>query len=511
MAGKKGTEIREFGDFQTPEELARQVTRLLRQLDITADYILEPTCGQGAFLLAAAEDFPEARRIFGFDINSSYVSEASRRVLHAPEPERVVIKQSDFFTFDWKTIFNNADLKSPTWLLLGNPPWVTNAELGTLQSHNLPQKSNIGRLRGIEAKTGKSNFDISEWMLLCYLDWLRDCEGVIAVLCKTAVARRVLARIWRGGYLVSSARLYTFDAAKYFSVAVDACLFVVEVRRGSQSQTCPVYSTLELTKPTFTIGYCDGFLLSDVEGYMRWCHLRGLDTRYTWRSGIKHDCSKVMELFTSESGLCNRLGEEVDIEEALLFPLLKGSDIGNRNTRHRGFMLVTQRTIGEDTQSIEHIAPKTWRYLQGHASLMGARRSSIYRNRPAFSIFGVGEYSFEPWKVAVSALHKNLNFVKVGPANSRPVVFDDTVYFLSCKSEAEADFLCGILNSAPAQEFFRSMIFWSDKRPITIDLLKRLHLGKLARDLGQSESYLRYEQPLVPRVQDRGQVQPTLF
>jgi hypothetical protein len=83
------------------------------------------------------------------------------------------------------------------WLILGNPPWVTNADLGAIESNNLPNKSNFQGRSGIEAITGKSNFDISECMLLRYLDWLEGTEGAIAVLCKTAIARKILLHTWR--------------------------------------------------------------------------------------------------------------------------------------------------------------------------------------------------------------------------------------------------------------------------------------------------------------------------
>ena len=45
----------EFGDFQTPLPLAREIGALLKAQDVRADTVFEPTCGLGAFLQAAAE------------------------------------------------------------------------------------------------------------------------------------------------------------------------------------------------------------------------------------------------------------------------------------------------------------------------------------------------------------------------------------------------------------------------------------------------------------------------
>src|SRR5205807_849380 len=118
------------------------------------------------------------------------------------------------------------------------------------------------------------------------------------------------------------------------------------------------------------------------------------------------------------------------------------------------FMLVTQRCVGEDTAQIRKNAAQTWDYLVAHSGLLNKRGSSIYRNRPPFSIFGVGDYSFAPWKVAISGFYKKLSFVTVGPANDKAVVLDDTSYFLPCQTKEQASFLTALLNSPTAQEFY---------------------------------------------------------
>ncbi|MFM7189420.1 MAG: SAM-dependent methyltransferase, partial [Microcystaceae cyanobacterium] len=59
----------QFGDFQTPDELAKQATRLLREkFCVDPDLVIEPTCGKGAFLRASLNEFSRAK-ILGFDIN----------------------------------------------------------------------------------------------------------------------------------------------------------------------------------------------------------------------------------------------------------------------------------------------------------------------------------------------------------------------------------------------------------------------------------------------------------
>lgn len=489
MTQKQIKDSRQFGDFQTPDGLAIAANQLLTQLDWEPQSVVEPTCGRGAFLVAALRAFPAVKKAIGLDINKAYLDSIRERLRIEQPSQSVSLLHADFFSLDWLGLLQ--DLPEPI-LVIGNPPWVTSSELGTLGSSNLPEKTNFQRRRGLDAITGKSNFDISEWMILQYIRWLKGRRGYIAVLCKTAVARKVLTHAWKHSEALNSARVYLIDAMKYFGASVDACFFVVEVGK-TKSQDCYVYSNLSDLQPSGHIGYNDAVVVSDVEKYGKWRHLRGADPVYIWRSGIKHDCAKVLELDETATGLQNGYEEALNIENTLLFPLYKSSDIGNGDDRkRRKYLLVTQHLIGEETAHIKKDAPKTWRYLQRHEGAFSKRKSSIYRDRPQFSIFGVGEYTFSPWKVAISGFYKTLRFKCVGPVGERPSVFDDTVYFLPCWSRAEARFLTDVLSSQPAQEFLRSMIFWSNKRPVTAELLRRLDIKALCTELGRESEYQRY-------------------
>jgi len=227
----------EFGDFQTPIELARDVCSLLKRDRFRPASVLEPTCGRGRFVRAALEMFPDLSRLLGYDINRAYVEEARAAATSSYTRAAVEIREGDFFHTNWTTIV--AELPQPI-LVLGNPPWVTNAELGTLGSGNLPAKSNTDNLRGIDALTGSSNFDISEWMLRKNLEWLNQRSGMLAVLCKTSVARKVLLFAWKNSLSLDSAAIYRLDANRHFGASVEACLLVV---RAEQRYTPPPIGT----------------------------------------------------------------------------------------------------------------------------------------------------------------------------------------------------------------------------------------------------------------------------
>ena len=109
----------EFGDFQTPEELAFKLCERLAALGFKPDVVVEPTCGVGAFVLAAARAFPSARSVLGFEVNADYLRALAARLRSDPTSERVALEQADFFSTDWRA---KIDPLEGNLLVLGNFP-----------------------------------------------------------------------------------------------------------------------------------------------------------------------------------------------------------------------------------------------------------------------------------------------------------------------------------------------------------------------------------------------------
>lgn len=461
----------ELGDFQTPDKLAKGVVSLVAGLTSTPKTIVEPTCGEGSFVQAALDAFPSAI-VHGLEVQDSYVRTLEKRFQFSP---RFVLHKENYFDFDWDELI--ANMAKPVWVI-GNPPWVTNTQLMKLESWNLPKKSPQAHLRGYEAQTGKSNFDISESMLRDWFRWCSACGGTLAVICKTSVARKVLQWWWKQNEPAPRSRMHLIDAQAEFGATVSACVLVSSFAETAV-KTCELFESLAAQNPQSTFGLIDGYLISDEPTYRKGRGLLG-KARPQWRSGIKHDLGAVLEFEEEGDELRNRMGETVKLEPHHLYPLLKGSDLWKLGRRPRRAMLVPQTRIGEDTSHIEVRAPRTWEYLKRHEPKFLARKSTIYANKDSFSIFGVGEYTFLPWKVAIGALYKRLDFTLVGPIGGKPVVFDDTVYFLGFATEQEARTALSKLQSPDVQDFLNSMIFWDDMRPIKTEILNRVNLSSMA-------------------------------
>jgi len=472
----------EYGDFQTNKKLTESVCNYLKNKYINPEILLEPTCGKGNFILSAIKTFPSLQQIFGIEIQEKYLWSLKFELLeyflqnpNANKPQ-INLYHCSVFDFDFKMVKNQ--INNRNLLVIGNPPWVTNSTLSTLNSKNLPKKSNFKNAKGIDAITGKGNFDIGEFISLKMLDLFANENGNFAFLIKNSVVKNIVFEQKKNKYPISDIEKHTINAKQEFNASVDASLFVCKFN------STPEFTAKELdfytSKPRVILGWVNNKFASDIEKYTKYQHLDGI-CPFEWRQGIKHDCAKIMELERIDGGFRNALGEEFELEEDLVYGILKSSDLKEDTIDNsRKYTIITQKRIGEETSQILDRLPKTRAYLHQHKEYFLNRKSSIYNGKPMFSIFGVGDYSFKPYKVAISGLYKQTKFTLIKP-NVTVLLLDDTCYFIGFDTFEEAQKIQNLLNQIETQEFIESFMFTDSKRAITKDLLMRIDLTSVSR------------------------------
>lgn len=474
----------EFGDYQTPADFAMRVAQCLAtRYDLKPSAIIEPTFGVGRFLQAGLATFPNVQALYGIEINAAYCSSARHITAeHAPQHTRVELHHEDFFDFDFRKIKAQISRNEPL-LILGNPPWAMNSKLAAMQSANLPQKRNLKGHCGLDAMTGKGNFDIAEAIALRLLSEFREHACWLALLIKTSVAANIVRDAETVLNRSIAADMFVFNAAQIFGVACEACLFVVKPHAVAQSR-CAVYNFDAPERLVRTFGYRSGRFYSNLTDETNGAQIDG-ECQLEWRQGIKHDCARVMELEPVEPHVYrNGLGQLCHFPTAdNIYPLLKSSDIKSRVIRtSRRRVIVTQSKVGEDTAPLEHTNPALWKYLQQHDELMSARKSVIYKKAPPYAMFGVGDYSFKPYKVGISGFYREPIFALI--CGDTPIMMDDTCYFLSFDNYKKALIVAALLNTDTCVNFLKSVAFVDSKRPYTKEVLRRIDLRALANTVG---------------------------
>ncbi|MGN0034043.1 MAG: SAM-dependent methyltransferase [Candidatus Limimorpha sp.] len=477
----------EYGDFQTNQTLANKVAENLKKKGISPNIVVEPTCGEGNFILAILKTFDDVEKIFGIEIQKKHIWQAKFNILDyfLNNPDKVkpevIIAHSSIFGFDYQTIREAIGEKE--LLIIGNPPWVTNSELSSMDSKNLPQKSNFKRHKGLDAMTGKGNFDIAEHITIDLLRNFGHYKGSMAILVKNSVIKNIVYDIPKLKLPIANLEKLNIDAKKEFDVSVGAALFLCQLNKETEA-TCQE-SDFYSSEIKCEFGWKNDRFMSilsadnDIDG----------TSPFEWRQGIKHDCSKVMELEYGGSSFSNKLGEHFPLEDDLIYPLLKSSDLKTKVANPtRRMTIVTQKFVGQDTSYIR-MYPQTFEYLSSHIDMFQKRKSSIYRGKCDFSIFGIGDYSFKPYKIAISGLYKTFHFCLVKPQGGKPVMLDDTCYFIGFDTLEQAEYIWDLLNTDIVEKLLRSISFEDGKRMITKDVLMRIDLKKAAEMIGNKHCF----------------------
>ena len=357
----------EFGDFQTNNDLSvRVVKRISSQIQNPA-ILFEPTFGEGNLLLAGLQEFDSIEKVIGVEIYKPYIWKTKFTILdyYLQNPSKnkplITLYHESIFDFDLNNLAKNTI--NDKILILGNPPWVTNAQLTTLESDNLPRKSNFKNNNGLDAMTGKGNFDIGEYITQNLIRNFQYHQGSMAFLVKNIVIKNITFDQKRNNFLIKNLQKYHFDAKKEFNASVEASLFFCEFSHEAE-QFCKEVN-LDANKPfENTFGWINNKFVSVMEDYEIYATMDGI-CPFEWRQGVKHDCTAVMELRKEGDYFFNAENEKIELENDLVYPFLKSSDLKNKEvTEVRKYTIIPQKKIGQETDYIKEFYPLTYQYLK---------------------------------------------------------------------------------------------------------------------------------------------------
>ncbi|MEW6717948.1 MAG: hypothetical protein AB1345_10655 [Chloroflexota bacterium] len=153
------------------------------------------------------------------------------------------------------------------------------------------------------------------------------------------------------------------------------------------------------------------------------------------------------------------------IEADVLFPLLRGREVGRYCVQSQGWhQIVPNRHYAkfETEDEFADAYPATYSYLMNYADLLPERSTyKRYQKKlglPIYSIYCIGDYSFSPYKVVWLEQQNPKAFraaVVTRDADAvlpnKVIVPDHKLYFAVTDSLEGAHYLCAFLNSHPVR------------------------------------------------------------
>lgn len=169
----------------------------------------------------------------------------------------------------------------------------------------------------------------------------------------------------------------------------------------------------------------------------------------------------------TERGKLNIQTIEETLEQDLVYPAIRGSDIERWRINPRIFMLVvqnpkTRRGYAEDFMKTNY--SRTYGYLLRFKDiLLGRPLYKKYHEQvgaPFYSQFNISEETFSKYKVVWKAMSNDI-FAGIISQSKTDIGFKSaiplhTTSFFTTNNEAEAHYLCAIINSKPIRDFIKS-------------------------------------------------------
>jgi len=158
---------------------------------------------------------------------------------------------------------------------------------------------------------------------------------------------------------------------------------------------------------------------------------------------------------------------EETIEQDLVFPAIRGSDIKRWGYSHHIFLLMVQNPETREPYPqilMKQNWPRTYAYLTRFKNILLNRGSKTIRNLAEktefYAMFGIEQKTVSPFKVVWKAMSNDIYASVVSSVKTqigyKIVVPLHTTSFFAVSSKAEAHYLCAIINSKPVRDFIRS-------------------------------------------------------
>ncbi|MDS0299038.1 type I restriction endonuclease subunit M [Halogeometricum sp. S1BR25-6] len=469
---------RAFGRYDTPAGLAELAVESVRtdETDAFRDaLVLDPGCGAGAFLAAAARvklDSADvdadvdanpsalaarvADSVRGFDVNPVAVRASRLALVLACRP---LLRRDGVESFAPRvaladaveTTAADAPLNGARAdVLLGNPPWLTWDSLtprvkdrwreGPMADPDL----DLFPHRGREARLGHANDDLSvPYVWTCVHRLLRDGGRAAFVLKRdlmTGPAGELLRRRRVGDRSLSMRRVHDFGSLSPFGREVDAGTALYRLNVGnSESAGAPADSAVENADANVEIpatgwsrrdGTTPAFgSLSDLRRTLAAEETAFVAADPTTEASpwIRADAERealgaseyrirhgVKDDAKAVYALDRETIEANDIEPDHVYPYLKSKHVVKYGLFGHDRLLVPQRFAGEDNEAtLRRETPNTYAYLDANRERLESRGSSWFDDGPFYSLFGLGPYTWADYKVVWCRLGYKPHFAVV--------------------------------------------------------------------------------------------------
>ena len=418
-------------DISSIENLIDRKTKREEGIFFTAPHVVEEICGRfdfsqiGSVVDTAAGScnflLPLARR---FPEKEFYAVERNPAVFAALES--AVASVDNLHCFRGDILLDEFPIP-PCDLYLGNPPFVNYTDLPE------PYRDRIKPLwtgympvrKGFSLLLGESRSDVAALVFYHSVHSYLRAGGLFGVILPNSLVKGNRAsesfREFRG---ITVDRIVDIPHADAFLHTSRACFYIMGKKGGETSYPLP-----------YEKEGGEGFLIKKNGLLIEEDLVLEKGSDYPIRQGINTLGANKIFFFD----------EKPDLEDDLVHPLLRSGDVGENRALPSRWVLLPYLSSGEllDEKTLAADYPRTWKYLVASKRKLEKRKSRFARKN-WYALFGIGPYTFAPYKVVWRAMGaKRLEAAVTSDAIPNQAMHG----YIACESPGEADYLCNLLNS----------------------------------------------------------------
>jgi len=145
------------------------------------------------------------------------------------------------------------------------------------------------------------------------------------------------------------------------------------------------------------------------------------------------------------------------IETELLYPLLRGRDVRRWTANPSAYIIMAQdpkTRRGIAVEKMEKDYPKGFSYLSKFEKILKTRaayKRYFREDDPYWSMFDISDFTFSHWKVVWPWISQRVRGAVIGKFKDKEVIPEHNTSFVSFNSLKEANYFCGLFNSAPCE------------------------------------------------------------
>ena len=158
--------------------------------------------------------------------------------------------------------------------------------------------------------------------------------------------------------------------------------------------------------------------------------------------------------------------DNFNLESDLVYPGVRGRDISRWQANPEIYVLIVQdpnTREGYPESRMKNQWPETYKYLQQFEAPLRNRAAFIKYYKPSdifYSQFNISDYTFKPHKVVWKRMATDLVAAVVStyttPFGDKVGIGTDTTSLIAFEDEAEAHYICALINSSILGAFIRS-------------------------------------------------------